>query len=589
MDYNYIRLENQIKALMNKNYSSTSAVSQIAQQLQVGNYQLFIDTVNKQFVFKYHSINNPIGIDPINNKIINVKYINDVDISKLIGGLTAGDGIVVEDIGNGVFKISVEEGKYATPDELKKIDERFDDYTTTTDIQATYATKDEMKAIDDKFDGYSLTTDIQATYATKDEMKAIDERFDDYTTTTDLESTYLKKADLPSTDLQFTVDNGFPYFTVKNEHVSVSVEDSNINVNYNVLKINVPEEIKTKILDSTFKKLVDVFKFIIRKQYVFKYDGTLTTEFTAYVNNGTIFNPIITNNASNGTCNINNEPNTDNEFYIAFDTKLPFNPYELYMNGELSVMYCLSQDALVSTLPTIRCDTIEAKNVLKLHESDVHYFYKPSIINEETIGYTHRVINQETAKYEDITDQIDCYKMIYKIPDDYEIPSQLNFKFVEHCFGNQWSLYWDGTKWTGDNVQGRSNGKTESSKQYLRVDEKYNDYGMSGCWIRCKHDEWNARFLESPSSNYMKDLFSYGYTYLLYKDGTIEKASQYRMDIDRYPATVEPYSEDGYDYLPVYLRINNNDEDAVNQLLNRGEKNCYDMKINDTLNRLTFR
>ena len=134
MDYNYIRLENQIKALMNKNYSSTSAVSQIAQQLQVGNYQLFIDTVNKQFVFKYHSINNPIGIDPINNKIVNVKYINDVDISKLIGGLTAGDGIVVEDTGNGVFKISVEEGKFATPDEMKKIEDRFDDYTTTTDI-----------------------------------------------------------------------------------------------------------------------------------------------------------------------------------------------------------------------------------------------------------------------------------------------------------------------------------------------------------------------------------------------------------------------------------------------------------------------
>ena len=98
---------------MNKNYSSNSGVSQIAQQLQSGNFQLYIDTVNKQFIFKYHSINNPIGIEPINNKIINVKYINDVDVSKLIGGISAGDGIDVEDIGNGIFKVSVKAGSFA--------------------------------------------------------------------------------------------------------------------------------------------------------------------------------------------------------------------------------------------------------------------------------------------------------------------------------------------------------------------------------------------------------------------------------------------------------------------------------------------
>lgn len=96
-------------------------------------------------------------------------------------------------------------------------------------------------------------------------------------------------------------------------------------------------------------------------------------------------------------------------------------------------MYLLSQDALVSSLPTIRCDTIEAKNVLKLHESDVHYFYKPSIITDETIDYTYRKYNWDTSTYDNVTDQIECYKMIYKIPADYEIPSQLNFKFTEHC------------------------------------------------------------------------------------------------------------------------------------------------------------
>ena len=97
---------------------------------------------HKQFIFEYHSVNNIIGIDPIHNKIVNVKNINDIDINKLIGGLTTGDGIVVEDTGNGIFKISVEESRFATPEELKKIDDRFDDYSLTTDIQKTYATKD---------------------------------------------------------------------------------------------------------------------------------------------------------------------------------------------------------------------------------------------------------------------------------------------------------------------------------------------------------------------------------------------------------------------------------------------------------------
>ena len=93
--------------------------------------------MNKQFIFKYHSVNNPIGIEPLNDKIVSVKYINDVDVSKLIGGLTAGDGIVVEDTGNGVFKISVEEGKFATNEEIKKIDDKFADYTPLTDIAKT--------------------------------------------------------------------------------------------------------------------------------------------------------------------------------------------------------------------------------------------------------------------------------------------------------------------------------------------------------------------------------------------------------------------------------------------------------------------
>ncbi len=284
----------------------------------------------------------------------------------------------------------------------------------------------------------------------------------------------------------------------------------------------------------------------------------------------------------------------DDGFFIAFDTNLSFNPYTLYMNGELSIMYLLSQDALISTKPTIRCDIVEAKNALTLHESDVHYLYKPSIITDETIDYTHKITDTSTSTTITKTDKVDCYKMIYKLPPstEYEIPPQLNFRFIEHCFGNEWSLIWNGEQWTGDNVQGRSNGKIESSKQYLRVDKKYNVYGMSGCWVRCKHDEWNGRFLNNGTSteNYMKNLFTSGITRtnLLLKDGTIEDGRNRRIEIDMYH-NVDPYNEDGYDYLPLFLYIQNDNKDEINSFLNTVDKICLDMTFNDALNRLTFR
>ena len=495
-------------------------------------------------MFKYAGINDPIYIDPIGKRLLNVKFIGDVDISKLIGGLEKGYGINIESKGNGIFKISVEDNLFALKSEVSDVDGKFADYTTTADLEENYAKKAKVEEIDGKFKDYALTKDIEANYATKseliavedwfdnytntdvlkatyatkeelntldnrfdeyvtyDELTAIEDKFDDYTTTVDLENTYMKKNDV--TPENFTIDEGY-----SNESPT-----NGLNVKYNLLKIKLPDDIKSKLIESTAirptkSERVNVLKFIIRKQFVFKYDGTLITEFIAYVEGGIVYCPVITN-ASNNTCNINHEPNTSNGFFIAFDQRLSFNPYELYMNGELSIMNLLSQDALISKLPTIRCDTIEAKNVLKLHESDVHYFYKPSIITEQTIDYTHRVINPSTSTYETVTDQIECYKMIYRLPDDYVIPSQLNFKFIEHCFGNEWSLYWDSSKgkWCGDNVQGRSNGKIESSKQYLRVDEKFNDYGMSGCYVRCKHDDWNGRFLDNTNENYMKVMFS---------------------------------------------------------------------------------
>ena len=106
-----------------------------------------------------------------------------------------------------------------------------------------------MKQVDDIFDDYILTTDIQETYATKDEVKQVDERFDDYTTTNELESTYLKKDDLPSTDFQFIAVDGFPYFTVKNEHITINNNHSYNGNTFQVLMINIPDDIKQQIYE----------------------------------------------------------------------------------------------------------------------------------------------------------------------------------------------------------------------------------------------------------------------------------------------------------------------------------------------------
>ena len=403
--------------------------------------------------------------------------------------------------------------------------------------------------------------------------------------------------------IEFNHVEGYPYFTIKNEHVSALNNYSYQNIRYNVLKITIPSEIKQNIYskapDSSnastleFAVSFNVLKIILRKNIIYDYNGYLTKEFICYIKNGKALCPVISCRENEDKCDVNNVSMFNQDFFIAFDTRLPFNPYELFMKGELSIMYLLKQDSLVATTPSIKCEIIDAKNALTLHESDIHYFYKPDIITDAKIDYTHRVINHETSLYETITDEIDCYKMVYVLPSEkeYEIPLNLNFKFTEHCFGNEWSLRWDGNKWNGNNVQGRSNGKIESSKQYLRVDKKYNDYGMSGCYVRCKHDEWNARMLDvySNEDNFMKVMFSYGKTYLLFKDGTIENAAtNYRMEIDRY-TNVDAYSKDGYDYLPLLLRINNNDKNGVNALLNRTEKIYIDMIINGALNRLSFR
>lgn len=48
--------------------------------------------------------------------------------------------------------------------------------------------------------------------------------------------------------------------------------------------------------------------------------------------------------------------------------------------------------------------------------------------------------------------------MVYEIPDEYSLMEELEFKFKDYCFGNNWSLIWEEGKWKGDNIRGRLRG-----------------------------------------------------------------------------------------------------------------------------------
>lgn len=204
-------------------------------------------------------------------------------------------------------------------------------------------------------------------------------------------------------------------------------------------------------------------------------NGNYIKEFSIYSENNKFYGPIITK--TENECFIENESFLD-YLFIAFDEELDFAPYNLYINGELSIYYLLNENKFVSNHPVIKCDIIESRNSLKLFETDSLYLYKPSKITEEVV---------------DRWDQLVCYKMIFQIPSDYEIPNGLNFVFKEYCFGNQWSFTWKGDRWDGDQIKGRSNSKVISKIKKITTS---NPFDKHGCYVRIKNDDWNKNLLK---------------------------------------------------------------------------------------------
>lgn len=142
----------------------------------------------------------------------------------------------------GYKKISVVEDMFALKSDVTEVENKFNDYTTTKDLEANYATKVKVEEVENKFNDYTTTVDLETNYATKNELNdyatvqyvknaypsyahlnanyknntqltkmlndyalkselnTVDSKFNDYTTTVDLETNYMKKGDVVSDD-----------------------------------------------------------------------------------------------------------------------------------------------------------------------------------------------------------------------------------------------------------------------------------------------------------------------------------------------------------------------------------------------------
>ena len=198
----------------------------------------------------------------------------------------------------------------------------------------------------------------------------------------------------------------------------------------------------------------------------------------------------------------------------------------------------------------IKCDIIDAKNALKLHESDVYYLYRPSITRSVVIDTTRDAYKE-------------CYLRQFNFDKDYTIPDNQEFRFNEYCFGNKWSLTWDGSQWTGANVQGHLNGKIINDLN--KKCSAGNDAWTDGCYIRVRRSDLNQKIVNKPSDYSTDNLLHYMIhggkckieTKLLLKSGIVEYGSKYQLG---FHTGVDSNSKSrDYDMLYVYCYINTND------------------------------
>ena len=136
MDYNYLELERQIRALQNMVHVPSSGVSKTTEELRNGNNSFVVDTIQHYFMFQYGGVDEPLSIDPITKSILNVKFINSVDVSNIIGGIREGYGINIDAMGGGVYKVNVIENMFALKSDLNELEDMITEIDDTTYTKA---------------------------------------------------------------------------------------------------------------------------------------------------------------------------------------------------------------------------------------------------------------------------------------------------------------------------------------------------------------------------------------------------------------------------------------------------------------------
>ncbi|KAK8834093.1 hypothetical protein M9Y10_020179 [Tritrichomonas musculus] len=370
-----------------------------------------------------------------------------------------------------------------------------------------------------------------------------------------------------SSDSNFTVKNGFSAYDIKVKDLYNTTMIIN-EKNYNILQINISNEF-SEITEKT-----NIFKIILRNNILYDVDGNLMKEFFIYIKNQHIYNPVISRTETN-SYNVVNQ-SEENKFYIAFET---INPYDLYISGELSIQYLLSQDSLISNKPTIKCDIIEAENALKLYKNDNLYLYLPDIITEETLEIEAPNSNKVEKEF---------YKIIYKIPTDYVIPINMKFIFKEFCFGNEWDLIWNGSKWVENNCKGLIRGKVSSKLR--KVNTKQNSDGAIGCFILIKDTKTHHSIIPENEN---------GLLYSLIENSNIDTTIYYTHKDESYDGAlydVEWYFDkklngakcDGYDMLNIYFTFGNLSSGKFNYLNIKKIELTITLKGSSISNTLSF-
>ena len=156
-----------------------------------------------------------------------------------------------------------------------------------------------------------------------------------------------------------------------------------------------------------------------------------------------------------------------------FQVNMPYDPYKLYLNGDLSIVNLLSTNALKAVEPTIQCDIIESKNSMQLHQSDSLYLYKPTLITSEKV------------------DEIEYYKMVYEIPSQFKIPYGVDFQFTDYCFNNYWHLRFAGNTWIGENCKGHLSCKVLNKLNKRNENNLHNSNRAHACYVMIANNTWN--------------------------------------------------------------------------------------------------